>query len=145
MCISHLPKYMSVYHMCTWFPQKSKSRSNFLLTGVQIAISHHVGAGNQTQVLWKNNQCSYLLSPLSIPQDKFYNHHISRLVTTITPSKTNTITNFLSYQYYNLSCMVNIYYQLCECSLDQTQGFVYERKVLYIYFISAYIIQFYLC
>ena len=33
---------------------------------LQMVVSHHVDAGNQSQVLCKSSQCSYPLSPMSL-------------------------------------------------------------------------------
>jgi len=38
---------------------------------LQTGVSHHVGAGNRTQVLWKSSQCSQPLSHLSSPSASF--------------------------------------------------------------------------
>ena len=34
---------------------------------LQVAVSHYVGAGNGTRVLWKSSECSSLLRHLSSP------------------------------------------------------------------------------
>ena len=39
---------------CPWRPERA---SNTLELELQMVVSHHVGARNQTQVLWKNSQC----------------------------------------------------------------------------------------
>lgn len=52
MCMDVLPVIMSVHHMCAVPVEK---RSDAL---VLMIVSHHVDAGNQTQVFWKSSQCS---------------------------------------------------------------------------------------
>lgn len=45
---------------CPWRPEES-TRS----PGLEIQISHHIGAGNQSLVFWQSSQCSSLMSHLS--------------------------------------------------------------------------------
>lgn len=45
-------------HTHVHMPYKYKEGIRSPGTGVVNAVSHHVGSGNQTQVLWENNKCS---------------------------------------------------------------------------------------
>lgn len=55
---------MSVQHMHSWYLWKLKRCQ--ISSGV--VVSHPLGSGNQTQVLWKVNQYSSPLSILSSPK-----------------------------------------------------------------------------
>jgi hypothetical protein len=57
-----LPACMSVYHGACRGQNKV---SDILELELQMVVSHHVGAEAQTQVLYKSNKCSKLLSHLS--------------------------------------------------------------------------------
>jgi hypothetical protein len=61
MCMSVLPACMSVHH--AWCLQKTEEVSDALDLKLQMVMSHHVGAGNQTRVLYKS---SHMQSPYSI-------------------------------------------------------------------------------
>lgn len=65
MCIGVLLACISVYYLHAWYPQKTEGGIRPPLTD-SCELSH-VGAGNWTQVLSKNNQCSLLLKHLSRP------------------------------------------------------------------------------
>ena len=54
-------------HVPCVFLMPSEARRVFdpLELELQMAVSHPVGAGNRTHVLWKSNQCSKLLSHFS--------------------------------------------------------------------------------
>jgi len=54
-CMNVLP--ICVCHMCTWCPWKPEKDIRSPGTGLQTAMSHHVAAGYQTQVLWKSSLC----------------------------------------------------------------------------------------
>lgn len=45
--------------------QSKKGVSEPLTLELEVPVSCHVGAGNETQVLWKNSHCSETLSHLS--------------------------------------------------------------------------------
>ena len=49
---------MFVYHMHVWYPKNQKNESEALELELQTVVSCHVGARNQTLVVWKSNQCS---------------------------------------------------------------------------------------
>ena len=57
-CMYDLPACMSVYHAHAWCPQGQKRMWAPLGPELQMVVSQHVGAGNRTQVLCKNNQDS---------------------------------------------------------------------------------------
>lgn len=52
--------YMFVHHMHAMpgVCRSQKSVPDTLEAELQMVVSHHVKAGNQTQLLCKNNQCS---------------------------------------------------------------------------------------
>jgi hypothetical protein len=54
ICMNALPIHMSVYHMV---PLEAQKVSDPLELELQTAVSHHVGAGYQTQFLWKSSLC----------------------------------------------------------------------------------------
>jgi hypothetical protein len=45
MCLSELLVYM--YHVLPWWPWSQKRVLGLLELALQVALSHHVGAGNQ--------------------------------------------------------------------------------------------------
>lgn len=51
MLVYHIRAMPSAY-------RSQKSVQDILEAELQMAVSHHEGAGNQTQVLCKNKQCS---------------------------------------------------------------------------------------
>ena len=51
VCMRVLPKYMSMYHTCVWFPQRPEEGVISSETGVKTVVSHLVDAGNQTRFL----------------------------------------------------------------------------------------------
>lgn len=51
-----LPTYMYVYHMSTWCQWRPEEGVGPLEMELQVAVSHHVGAGNRPQALSK--ECS---------------------------------------------------------------------------------------
>ena len=54
---SVLPPFVSGT-MCTLDALKPKEELALLELELQTAVNSYVGAGNQTWVLWKSNQCS---------------------------------------------------------------------------------------
>lgn len=54
---------VSAHWVC---PEPAKMWDSLAL-GLQTVMSHHVGSGKQTWVLWKANRCSKLLSHPSRP------------------------------------------------------------------------------
>jgi hypothetical protein len=64
MCMSVSPAYVFLYHLHSWYPWKSGEDTRSLGLEWQMAVSHHVDAGNWTQVLWNSRQCSESLSHL---------------------------------------------------------------------------------
>ena len=60
-CFSVLCACMSVYHMHAC-PGRPEEGIEHLELESYLAVSCHVGAGTQTLVLWKSNQCSQPLS-----------------------------------------------------------------------------------
>lgn len=44
---------MFVHHMCAYGPWKAEERVRPLKLELQVSVSHHMGAGNETRVLWK--------------------------------------------------------------------------------------------
>lgn len=66
---------MSVCHMHAWYP--SKAEESDPLTGVQMVVSNYVGAGNQTQIFWKNTKMLLISEPsLQCPLSNFFNFQI---------------------------------------------------------------------
>jgi hypothetical protein len=53
--------FLNVYRRFLWmfsrFPVEAKGGPRFPVTGVPDAVSHHAGAGNPTQVLWRIRKC----------------------------------------------------------------------------------------
>jgi hypothetical protein len=49
---------MSVHHIHSWWQWRPERTSEPLVLELQTIMSHHVGIGNQTQVLWNIIQCS---------------------------------------------------------------------------------------
>jgi hypothetical protein len=47
-CMNVSSSYMSVYHMCSWCLWRSEEGVGFPKTELQMVVSCHVGAGNQT-------------------------------------------------------------------------------------------------
>lgn len=74
-----LPEYISAHHLsgwCWWRPEEGmepEESMDPLELELQVVVICQVGAGNPTQVLWKNNQFSEPLSNLSSPY-LFYNY-----------------------------------------------------------------------
>ena len=56
---------MFVYRVLAWYPQRPEEAIGSFKAELQMVVSHHVGAGNQTSVPWKSSQCSQWLSHLS--------------------------------------------------------------------------------
>lgn len=50
-----LPVCMSMYYLCTCCQWRPEDGVGFLVLEIQAIVSHHIGAGNQTQVLWKSS------------------------------------------------------------------------------------------
>lgn len=51
MCLSVLPAYMSVGHMCAWHHRSQKRVLDPLGLELETDVRHHVNAGDQAQVL----------------------------------------------------------------------------------------------
>lgn len=49
---------MSVYQVRAWFPQKPEEDTGAPRVKVVTVVTYHVGAGDQTPVLCRCNQCS---------------------------------------------------------------------------------------
>lgn len=49
---------MFVYHMCAWTCRRQERASASQRLEIQMVVSCHEGAGNQTWVMWESNQCS---------------------------------------------------------------------------------------
>lgn len=58
--------------MHTLCPQTPKEGITVLGTGVQVVLSHHVGAGSQTPVFFKNSECSYPPAIFPAPKGSFF-------------------------------------------------------------------------
>jgi hypothetical protein len=48
---------MSVYMCVQWQWRHCQRTSDFLKLGLKMALSYHVGARNQIQVLWQSSRC----------------------------------------------------------------------------------------
>jgi hypothetical protein len=59
-----VPVSMSVHHMSGACGGQKRTRDSFG-SALYTFVSHHVGAGNGTQVLWKSSKCSKPLRHLS--------------------------------------------------------------------------------
>ena len=57
--------------MCMQCPQRPEEGVRSPGTGVNRVVSHHVGAGNRTLVLWKSSQCASLQVFSSAPRVAF--------------------------------------------------------------------------
>jgi hypothetical protein len=44
-----------MYYLCTCCQWRPEDGVGFLVLEIQAIVSHHIGAGNQTQVLWKSS------------------------------------------------------------------------------------------
>jgi hypothetical protein len=49
---------MPVFHGCGWYSRRPVRALDSLELQLQMVVSKHVGAGNQTWVLWKGSQSS---------------------------------------------------------------------------------------
>lgn len=58
MCIGVLLASTSVRYVCAWCPQRLEEGFRSMRLELQMAVSHHVGAVNLTQVKWKSRQYS---------------------------------------------------------------------------------------
>lgn len=47
---------MYVYYVNAWFLQRLEEAVKSPQTGVTEGCEHYIGAGTQTQILWKSNQ-----------------------------------------------------------------------------------------
>ena len=58
----HFYFYVEVFYLYTTFTLGAhgdqKRPSDALELELQVVVSHHVGARNRTQALWKSSQCS---------------------------------------------------------------------------------------
>lgn len=55
-------------HVCAWqLPRPENGIPSSFDLELQMVLSHNVGAGNQTCILWKSIQCSYPMSQVSSP------------------------------------------------------------------------------
>jgi hypothetical protein len=71
-----LPVYMSVHHVCAWYSRRSEESIRSPGTGVKDSCEHHVGAGNQTWVLWKSSSAFLTVeSFLQSPKDMILKQH----------------------------------------------------------------------
>lgn len=52
MCVGVLLQYMSVHHVCAWYPKKPEVLDPLELE-FQTIVSYDISAGNWIQVLWK--------------------------------------------------------------------------------------------
>ena len=66
MCVSIFP-VCGPFHMHAWCQRRPEEGIRSLELKSQLAMSCHVGAGNQGHALWKGSQCSELLSCVSSP------------------------------------------------------------------------------
>lgn len=55
MFVNVLPACMYVYCRHAWYPQRPEEGVNPLELELSMVVSHHVGAWNQTRVLWKSS------------------------------------------------------------------------------------------
>ena len=59
MCMNVLPAFVSTHHVHVVLVIVRRGRASDLFgLQVRVVVSGHVGAGNQTLVLWKSSQCS---------------------------------------------------------------------------------------
>ena len=58
---------MYVYRVCAWCPWKPEEDAESPETGVRMVSSHHVDAGNRTQVFCESREHSELLCWLCSP------------------------------------------------------------------------------
>jgi hypothetical protein len=77
-CIAHCPMCVYVHmgilpvYVSKWCILRDQKRiSDPLGLKLQTAVHPHVGAGDQTWVLWKNSQCSQPLGHLPSPAANF--------------------------------------------------------------------------
>lgn len=56
MCVTVF--YVSMYHLLSGVFRSQKRVFDPLGLTLQTDVTHHVGCGNQTHVLWKSTQCS---------------------------------------------------------------------------------------
>lgn len=57
MCMGVLPASTFAPHACHAHRVQKRALAPLELKS-QIAVSYHMGTGNQTQVMWKNSHCS---------------------------------------------------------------------------------------
>lgn len=67
--------HLSVHHRHEG-PVEAKENRSPGTTLTEHFGSCHIGVGNQIQVLWNSNQCSYLQSHLSNPKKLLFKQHI---------------------------------------------------------------------
>jgi hypothetical protein len=109
--------------MCTasiQIPADTEEGLDPLELELRMVVSHHAGVENQTQALWENSKCPYLLCHLSSPQmyiwneskDQVYipcNNSISILSVSESFKKNVWLFNYLGVNSYPLSMKMNIY------------------------------------
>lgn len=59
LCVWVLCLPACVHQVCAWCPQKSEGGTGSLELELQTVISHHAGAGNQTQILLQAQQSAF--------------------------------------------------------------------------------------
>ena len=57
-CFNVYECFVYMHYLCAQYPWKSERVSEPLKPELLTAMSCHVGAGTQTQVLWKTSKCS---------------------------------------------------------------------------------------
>lgn len=57
MCLSVFPASMSVYHRCAWCEWNPEEVLDSPELEFLLVVSCHVGARDQTLVLWKSSRC----------------------------------------------------------------------------------------
>lgn len=67
--------HLSVHHRHEG-PAEAKENRSLGTTLTEHFGTCHIGVGNQIQVLWNSNQCSYLQSHLSNPKKLLFKQHI---------------------------------------------------------------------
>jgi hypothetical protein len=75
MMMDDLTEWISVHHVHTWFPQRPEEEVRCPELELEMVVSSHMNAGNQTQVLWvwkSSSHCSNLLSHPSRPAHKVF-------------------------------------------------------------------------
>lgn len=58
-------------HVCAYGPRKAEEGVRPLKLELEVSVSHHMGAGNQTRVLWKKQLGHLTTEHLSSPYRNF--------------------------------------------------------------------------